>query len=205
MLCYSRFIWIQCFILHSVSFCVVFILSVRIKSCICTIRGITWKSLSMIMARSLSGNTAVIPGGHWGHLPGLHQRRVSQWPRIHWTHSDWGGLLSVNEKWHAECAGPCLDNNPIMTPCLQYTKDNDPCVSESGGKSLHLHVREGQSRKVAREREWQMGRPEVKFTGLRLWSAFVCLCPCLSSCIVFQHSPIPCVVVRLHMCVSVYV
>lgn len=74
-------------------------------------------------------------------------------------------------------------------------------------KSLHLHVREGQWRQAAREREreWQMGRPEVKFTGLRLWSVFVCLCPCLSSCIVFQHSPIPCVVVRLHMRVSVCV
>lgn len=36
------------------------------------------------------------------------------------------GVVVLNEKWHAECAGRCLDNNPIMTQCLQYAKDNDP-------------------------------------------------------------------------------
>lgn len=36
---------------------------------------------------------------------------------------------------------PCLDNGSMSAQGLQCDKDNDPCVGESDGKKVHLHVR----------------------------------------------------------------
>lgn len=73
----------------------VFIVSERIRNRNCPIRQhlkVIIIDTKLIVALSLTGNTAVIPGGHWSHLPGLHKRRVSQWPRFHWTHAERWGL-----------------------------------------------------------------------------------------------------------------
>lgn len=84
--------------------------------------------LGLTEVLSPTGNPPVIPGGHWSHLPGLHQRRVGQWLCNHRAHAESRGLQSFNEDWHAGCARRCLDNGPITAQCLQCAKDNDPSV-----------------------------------------------------------------------------
>lgn len=108
--------------------------------------------LGLTEVLSPTGNPPVIPGGHWSHLPGLHQRRVGQWLCNHRAHAESRGLQSFNEDWHAGCARRCLDNGPITAQCLQCAKDNDPSVwVNQMEKKVHLHVR-GRKWKVERER-----------------------------------------------------
>lgn len=153
-----------CFILLNGLFCNLtahcFLRIERIKHLIRPISGNTWKPLSLTWSwfcpLSPTGNTAVIPGWHWSHFPGLHQRRVGQWPR---THLEMGVVVL---QWEVT---PCLDNNPVMTQCLQYAKDNEHSVWVNHMESVHLHVRE---RKWKEEREKE--RERERLTDGPTWS-----------------------------------
>lgn len=67
-------------------------------------------------------------------------------------------------------------------------------------KSVHLHVRERNER--WRVSDWQMGRPKVKYTGLRLWSLWVSVPLCV---ILYCVSALTHVSVCAHMCVYLHV
>ena len=148
----------------------------------------------LIAALWITGNAAVIPSGHWGHLPGLHQRRVGQCPHVQWEM----GVVVLELKmtyW------VCCDDNPIMTKFLQYGKVNGPslwlnqmetCTFECDRKKVN-----GEERETYR---WADLR-----SGVCVWEcvcvgvgALVCnLGWCLSTCL-FHVS------LCTSMCVSIY-
>lgn len=147
--------------------------------------------LGLTEVLSPTGNPPVIPGGHWSHLPGLHQRRVGQWLCNHRAHAESRGLQSFNEDWHAGCARRCSDNGPITAQCLQCAKDNDPSVwVNQMEKKVHLHVR-GRKWKVERER---LSLCVILYCVLALARAschrvcsFVCLCACACVCMLLRR------------------
>lgn len=83
---------------------------------------------------------------------------------------------TVNESWHAECASPCLLNNPVVTGCLHCTNDNDASVRRNQMEKWTFACEGTQAKGLI----W----PEVAETEVRLWSVWVsaCACACVHVC-----------------------